>query len=423
MEKQAKKKILIIIGAYLPGYKVGGPGVSIANLVEALGDEYDFRIMCADHDLGESEPYKGVVPYKWTKVGKAKVFYVPKFTAKVTLKLCRSVDLVYMCGCFNDYARQVLRAKSKRKFDAPVVIAAMGLFAPGAYRMSGLKKRIYMALTRLAGYYDEVSWSATTREEAGDVARALHCDISELPYHVAKDLPRVSLIDGTGNPKTDGAGKPKKDGTGKSKKAGADKLKNDVTDSLKKRRKEKNTLSVIFLSRISPEKNLSAVAQIIAAAGGDISLEVYGPAEDKEYFEECKRKLDESSVSWRYHGPVRSDDVFKAFSKSDVFLFPTLGENFGHVISEALCTGCPVITSDRTPWNDLSEHGAGFSLGIPDSDEDCHEWADALNHYAEMSADEMSKVSENCISYIRSKIDIDSLKAAYRDMFEDEMEG
>ena len=194
MEKQARLRILIIIGAYLPGFKVGGPGVSVANLVEALGDEYDFRIMCADHDLGETEPYNGVVPYKWTKVGKAKVFYVPKFTAKVTLKLCRSVDLVYICGCFNDYARQVLKAKSRRKFDAPVVIAAMGLFDPGAYRISGLKKRIYMALTQIMGFYDDVSWSATDEKEAEHIAAALRCRKSEISYHVAQDLPRLQQL-------------------------------------------------------------------------------------------------------------------------------------------------------------------------------------------------------------------------------------
>ena len=154
----------------------------------------------------------------------------------------------------------------------------------------------------------------------------------------------------------------------------------------------------------------------------EVKLEVYGPIEDDEYFDKCKRSLDESSIEWKYRGAVSGKDVFKAFSANDVFLFPTMGENFGHVINEALCAGCPVITSDRTPWNDLSGHGAGFSLSLPGTECDYHEWTDALKHYAEMSADEFAQVSENCISYIRSKIDIDSLKAAYRDMFEDEIE-
>ena len=43
---------------------------------------------------------------------------------------------------------------------------------------------------------------------------------------------------------------------------------------------------------------------------------------------------------------------------------PTLGENFGHVVPEALAAGCPVLLSDRTPWHDLEQHGAGWTLPL-----------------------------------------------------------
>ena len=39
------KKILIIMGRYLPGYKDAGPVRSIKNLEDRLGEEYDFRIL------------------------------------------------------------------------------------------------------------------------------------------------------------------------------------------------------------------------------------------------------------------------------------------------------------------------------------------------------------------------------------------
>ena len=44
------KKILIITGRYLPGYKDGGPLRTIINVTEALGDEYNFHIMCWDRE-------------------------------------------------------------------------------------------------------------------------------------------------------------------------------------------------------------------------------------------------------------------------------------------------------------------------------------------------------------------------------------
>ena len=44
--------ILSFAGHYLPGYKAGGPIRSIANMVDQLGDEFDFRIVAGDRDLG-----------------------------------------------------------------------------------------------------------------------------------------------------------------------------------------------------------------------------------------------------------------------------------------------------------------------------------------------------------------------------------
>lgn len=70
------------------------------------------------------------------------------------------------------------------------------------------------------------------------------------------------------------------------------------------------------------------------------------------------------NVRARYLGPLDYSAVAPTFARSDVFLFPTFGENFGHVIVESLAAGCPVIVSDRTPFRDLEEHGAGWVVPI-----------------------------------------------------------
>ena len=36
--------VLAFVACYLPGYKSGGPVRTITNMVEKLGDEFDFRI-------------------------------------------------------------------------------------------------------------------------------------------------------------------------------------------------------------------------------------------------------------------------------------------------------------------------------------------------------------------------------------------
>ena len=99
---------------------------------------------------------------------------------------------------------------------------------------------------------------------------------------------------------------------------------------------------------------------------GDIQLNIHGPLEDKGYWTECQKIIDSlpRNVQVRYRGEVVYDRVIEVLADHDLFFFPTLGENFGHVILEALVAGCPVVTSDRTPWRGLRDMGVGWDLPL-----------------------------------------------------------
>ena len=71
-----KPIILTLVSGYLPGFKYGGPIRTIVNMVETLGEEFEFGIITTDKDLGESEPYPGVQLNSFNEVGKAMVYYV-----------------------------------------------------------------------------------------------------------------------------------------------------------------------------------------------------------------------------------------------------------------------------------------------------------------------------------------------------------
>lgn len=51
------------------------------------------------------------------------------------------------------------------------------------------------------------------------------------------------------------------------------------------------------------------------------------------------------------------DEILKLMSKHDLFIFPSLFEGFGLVITEAMSQGTPVITTDRTCGPDIIHNG------------------------------------------------------------------
>ena len=114
--------------------------------------------------------------------------------------------------------------------------------------------------------------------------------------------------------------------------------------------KSAGRLRAVFVSRVSPKKNLLGAVELLSRVQGDVSLDIYGPIDDQDYWRKCQHAIEQFGGTTRvaYKGAIHHDEVVRVLSDYDVFLFPTLGENFGHVILEAMIAGCPVVTSDQT---------------------------------------------------------------------------
>ena len=362
------RKILIIMGRYLPGYKDGGPVRSIKNLIDRLGEEYDFHILTADRDHGDEQSYPNIKVREWNNVGNAKVFYVLPggFNAETVLSCAEGMDMIYMCGCFNDYARTTLRLKKKGQIKCKVVIAAMGLFSKGAFRIKYPKKKTYTTLLKWLGYFKDVEWSATDEIEAADIRRQVG---KNAICRRAEDLPRKpeSIVHKT------------------------------ISD--------KGSLRVIFLSRISKKKNLLFAVKILQRiTEGNIIFDIYGNKEDLGYWQECEEELRKlpKNVIWSYKGIADAENVVEIFSQYDVFLFPTMAENYGHVIFEAMAGGCVPIISDRTPWNNEKASGVLSYVKLKESEECLSAFENEINKYVKLSADEMQNRADACILFAGS---------------------
>lgn len=334
----ARPVVLTFVGYYLPGYKAGGPIQSIANLVAHLGDEFDFRIVTRDRDAGDNEPYPGIDAAQWLTVGKAQVCYQspPDRTLSVIARLIGETphDVVYL-NSFFDRSSSILPLLARKLGlvpRRPVILAPRGEFSSGALGFESIKKRAFMAATRAVGLHRDVLWHASSEHEAADIRTVFG---SAASIHVASDLPRAVPERPIHTPRT--ADQP---------------------------------LRVLFLSRISPMKNLTFALDVLERVEAPVVLSIIGPINNETaYWAECQTRIAKlpSHITVSYDGVVPAMEVPAAMAKNDLFFLPTLGENFGHVIIEALGAGTPALISDQTPWRDLDRAGCGWvePLGDP----------------------------------------------------------
>ncbi len=375
-----KKRILIIMGRYLPGYKDGGPVRSIINLTDYLGDEYDFRILTCDRDHGDRTPYANIKVNAWNQVRKALVYYVPPrgFTFRTIKALANDVDLVYVCGCFNDYAINTLILNRLGQIKKTVVVAAMGLFSPMEFRLKYKKKKLFTTVFNFLGMFKNIYWSATSEMEIGEILQQVKGDRKQ--FFIAEDLPR--MVDSTHIRKI----------------------------------KNQGTVKVVWISRIAQKKNLIGAIEILKHVKKNVEFTIYGPIHVKEYWKQCEDalKMLPANVKWIYKGDVDAEQVVEILKPQHVFLFPTLGENYGHVIQEALSAGCACVLSNQTPWQDLTAKGTGYVFKVDEIDE----YVRVIDNYALMSQTEIQEVADRCLAYAIENSNEKIKNTGYRQIFE-----
>jgi glycosyltransferase involved in cell wall biosynthesis len=143
---------------------------------------------------------------------------------------------------------------------------------------------------------------------------------------------------------------------------------------------QRDTLHMVFLSRVSPKKGLDVLLAALRNVSQPVTLDIYGPEEDVAYSARCHQIAESlpDHVLCRFKGPVPVAQVRETFAQYDLFVLPTAGENFGHVIAESLSVSCPVMCADTTPWSRLLAAGGG--VVVPERSP--LEWGRAIEAYA-----------------------------------------
>jgi glycosyltransferase involved in cell wall biosynthesis len=372
-----KSKIYVLTDYYLPGYKAGGVLRTLAALVKQLNEVCCFFICTRDRDCGDHASYFSAKPDQAAMGGSgAYIFYIHARLRAIPsiLRFVRAGtrDTVYMTSFFSLYFTVIPLLFIRLGFLRVnrLILAPRGELSPGCLAIKKIKKRIFLNFAMKIGLYQNIIWHASTKCEASQIKNVLG-SVAGLIVEAPDILDLEQYVVGQKNLKKSGL------------------------------------LNLIFLSRVSPVKNLIFLLRALCKCDRRISLDIYGPLEDLDYWNRCKALIDNLpiNVSVKYLGLVRPNNVINTFSKYDLFVFPTLAESFGNVILESLIAGTPVLLSDKTPW--LNSHDGG--IDVLSLDETV--WAEAIDLWVDLNEIDYAKRSIDAINYVkRFQLQTDAIK-------------
>lgn len=380
-----RRRVLAIAGTYLPGTKSGGHIQSIAAMANHLCGRVEMFVVCRDRDIGDDGPYPGLQIGAWNKVDQSQVLYLRRYRLSLRLykHLIREVrpDVVYVNTVFS-LRESILPMLLRRWSNAPwsIVAAPRGCLDPGALTLKKLKKRIFLILLHVSRVTEGVTWQASTELEAAHISTAFRTARIVVASNLPPTLPEPT------------AAKPTKNC---------------------------GSLRLLFFSRVCAKKNLMYLLDRLEHIKGTIELTIAGPLEDQGYWAHCQARLDNprlAHVRAQIMGPVPRPEVPNLIASHHLFALPTLAENFGHVIIEALRAGTGVLVSDRTPWRGLADLGAGWDLPL----EDPKAWTAALQRCCDMDDREHQRMARSARNAADTLFDLDLAIRQNLDLFDPE---
>jgi glycosyltransferase involved in cell wall biosynthesis len=365
----AKKRILIFCDFYLPSKGAGG-GVSIlANIVEQLSDYYEFFVVTRNQDSrSDKRPFTNIVSDTWTTYEKANVYYFSygNLNSTVVNKAVEYAkpDLAFVNSVFCSPSVLFFWQRWKGKFPGiPVVISPCGELMAESLVRKRLKKSLFLVIARLSGLYRSTVWRASSQREVESIRKVFgrNTNIQIAPEIISQDT-FASF------------------------------------DIGKKPIKEPGAAGFVYVARILPGKNLLFLLEILSkVTNGTVNLTIVGPVEDLKYWAECESLIARLPVNVRVEctGLQRNSAVLEHLRNSHFFVLPTLTENFGYSLLEALAAGCPLLISDRTDWNDVNSRSAGWSIPLEDRDE----WLSTIDACIRMEDGEYRSMANNARTF------------------------
>jgi glycosyltransferase involved in cell wall biosynthesis len=382
---QTKPKILVFIDWFYPGFRSGGPTRSVWNLIQKLKDQFDFYVVTRNIDYCEDTPYLHIIPDQWQEVFEGlQVYYQDHKTLSASniKKHIQKIDwdFCYINGLYSYYFSILPTHFTKRINKGKVIVCPRGMLSDGSISVKGTKKKAFVNIAQKFGLYKHVTFHATKKQEAENVKKWLGSDRSEVIPNFPSEV---------------------------------------FEEKLSFPIKEKGYLNLIWLGRISPEKNLDFALKLLRnTRSGKINFMLYGVIYDKAYWDVCQEIINKmpSRINVEYMGVLNPEEIPRTLTQFHFFFLPTTGENFGHAILESLLSGTPVIISNTTPWTNLADLGVGWDLPLYEPRSFLKVLRDAIN----MEGKQYLELRKRVMRYREKILDIEPQIEGYNKLFSKE---
>ena len=387
---------MICVDWFDPGTRAGGPIRSCVNLIKLLHHDVKVSVLTGDRDLGAEAGYSHVRCGTWNNWnGLARCWYATRLqhATGAFLNAFRRVqpETIYLNGMFSLFGAIIpllsipllsipllsIPLLSQRLLNANtrIVIAPRGMLKQSALSMKRWKKLPWLTFLRMSGIAGRVVFHATSEQEAEEVRRWFGTSTT---IHVVPNIPCLPV------------------------------------ETLTLSQKQCGKLRLSFAGRVHPVKNLLYLLRLLQTVTCECSLNVIGPIEDVTYDQECRQVIAKlpGNVTVKFSGAVSNEEALRLVADSDLMVLPTVGENFGHAIFEALSLGVPVLISDQTYWRDLEQDHAGWDLNLAEPDQ----FRAVLEQMGQMNSEEFQKWQTGAHRRAIRFFETHDLKSAYLDL-------
>jgi glycosyltransferase involved in cell wall biosynthesis len=314
-------KLLHVAPAYLPAHRYGGPVASVHGLATALaGRGHEVHVFTTDADgpdrldvpTGAPVDVDGLRVTYFPVAFPRRVFRAPDMAAALA-RDARGFDLVHVHGCFQWPTTAAARAAERA--GVPLVLSPRGMLVRELIQQrSRLKKSAWIRLFDRHTVERAALVHATSERERRDVEA------------LGWRLPEVAVIpNGVEYPgPADAAGAP--------------------SPEIERLLARGDTL--LYLGRLSWKKGLDRLIAALATVPG-APLVLAGP-DDEDLRPALLRLAREHGVEDRVHFPglVSGADKAALLARAALVVLPSLHENLGNVVLEAMAVGTPAAVTE-----------------------------------------------------------------------------